>query len=64
MANAVREKFNNVLKEQKNKDTSAAAGRKYVEAYVTYMHYVEGIHAAIMSAGAHHSGEGKAHEKE
>ena len=38
----------------KNKDKSVAAGREFVEAYVTYMHYVEGIHTAIMSAGGHH----------
>jgi hypothetical protein len=25
-----------------------------VEAYVAYTHYVEGIHAAIKSAGGHH----------
>ena len=30
------------------------AGREFVEAYVTYMHYVEGIHAAIISAGGDH----------
>lgn len=55
MAHAVQEKFNRALEAGKTKDESVDAGREYVEAYVTYVHYVEGIHAAIMSAGAHHA---------
>lgn len=55
MAEAIREKFERVVEAKKNKDESVAAGREFVEAYVTYMHYVEGIHTAIMSAGAHHA---------
>jgi hypothetical protein len=59
MATAIGEKFNKALETKKNKDTSVEAGREFVEAYVAYMHYVEGIHAAIMSAGGHeHAGEG------
>jgi hypothetical protein len=54
MAGAIKEKFNKVLAAQKNKDKGVEAGREYVEAYVIYMHYVEGIHTAIMSAGGHH----------
>lgn len=53
MAHAVMEKFNRVLEASKNKDKSVEAGREFVEAYVAYMHYIEGIHAAIMSAGGH-----------
>ena len=29
------------------------AGREYVEAYVIYVHYLEGIHMAAMSGGGH-----------
>ena len=54
MAKAVREKFNKALEAKKNKDKSVDAGREFVEAYVVYVHYVEGIHAAIMSTGGHH----------
>jgi hypothetical protein len=32
------------------------AGREFVEAYVIYVHYVEGLHGAILSAGGHHHG--------
>ena len=53
MAAAIGEKVKKVLEAGKSKDASVEAGREYVEAYVTYMHYVEGIHAAIMSAGGH-----------
>jgi len=54
MAGAVKEKFNKALEAGKNKDKSVEAGREFVEAYVTYMHYVEGLHTAILSAGGHH----------
>ncbi len=54
MAEAVKQKFNTVLEAGKVKDRSVEAGREYVEAYVTYTHYVEGIHDAIKAAGGHH----------
>lgn len=55
LAKAIENKFNKVLKAGKNKDANVDSGREFVEAYVQYMHYVEGIHAAIMSTGGHHS---------
>jgi len=58
MAAAIKEKFMKVVEAKKNKDKSVEAGREFVEAYVIYMHHVEGIHAAIMSAGAHHAEAG------
>ncbi len=66
MATAIKEKFTKVEEAKKNKDKSVEAGREFVEAYVMYMHYVEGIHTAIMSAGAHHAegGEGAAAHKD
>ena len=53
MAHAVNEKFSKALAAMKQKDKSVDAGREFVEAYVTFMHYVEGIHGAIMSTGNH-----------
>jgi hypothetical protein len=66
MAAAIKEKFAKVVEAKKNKDKSVEVGREFVEAYVIYMHYVEGIHTAIMSAGAHHAeaGEGAAPHKD
>lgn len=55
MAEAVTQKFNKALEAKKQKDKSVEAGREYVEAYVAYTHYVEGIHAAIKSAGGDHN---------
>lgn len=61
MAEAIRVKFEKVAQARKGKDKSVEAGREFVEAYVTYMHYVEGIHDAILSAGGHdHAGSGAA----
>jgi Family of unknown function (DUF6448) len=54
MAQAIREKFRKVLEARQNKDKSVEAGREFVEAYVTYTHYVEGIHTSIVTGGGHH----------
>jgi hypothetical protein len=57
IAAAIKQKFNRAVEAQKDKDKSVEAGREFVEAYVTYMHYIEGIHTAIMSTGGHqHAG--------
>jgi len=53
MARAIQEKFQKAMEARKNKDKSVEAGREFVEAYVIYMHYVEAIHTAIMSAAGH-----------
>lgn len=53
LAAAVSASFGDALKAGESKNKSVAAGREFVEAYVHYMHFVEGIHAAITSTGAH-----------
>jgi hypothetical protein len=53
MEAVAREKFTAVSTAAKDKDKSVEAGRKYVAAYVTYMHYIEGLHASIVGASAH-----------
>jgi hypothetical protein len=53
IAAGVRERFEHVVEARKHKDESIEAGREFVEAYVTYVHYVEGIHAAAMGGGHH-----------
>ena len=57
---AIREKFEKALEAKKHADESVEAGREYVEAYVAYVHFVEGIHAAVMSAGGHAHAESRA----
>jgi hypothetical protein len=54
MASALREKYATVARAAKDRDKSVEAGRQYVAAYVTYMHYVEAVHASIVSAGDEH----------
>lgn len=58
----IRERFNHALESKQQAQESAQAGREFVEAYVTYVHYVEGIaqsvhavphHAQTASATAH-----------
>jgi hypothetical protein len=53
LAAEVKAKLAAVVEAAKHRDDSVAAGRRYVAAYVTYMHYVEGVHAAIVTAGGH-----------
>ncbi len=50
----IKEKFNKALEKKKQKDTSVEAGREYVEAYIEYVHYIEGTHKAIAAKAAHH----------
>jgi hypothetical protein len=53
LAQSIREKFQRVSEARGRKDDSVEAGREFVAAYVNYVHYVEGVHAAIVSAGGH-----------
>jgi hypothetical protein len=54
LTEGVTERFNRVVETRKHKDESVEAGREYVEAYVQYVHYVEGIHGAVAGKGGHH----------
>lgn len=53
LAQAIGEKFQRAVAAQAHKDDSVEAGREFVEAYVTYVHYVEGVRDAIMAVGGH-----------
>jgi len=44
----VKERLDRTFELKKHKDESVEAGRAYVEAYVEYVHYVEGIHTAVV----------------
>lgn len=54
LATAIRERFNKVRQTAKSKDKSIAAGREFVESYVQYTHYVEGVNAEIAAKGVRH----------
>lgn len=49
----IKERFQHAFEAKKHAQESVAAGREYVEAYVSYVHYVEGIVRAV-HAEAHH----------
>ncbi|HOQ87567.1 MAG TPA: DUF6448 family protein [Phycisphaerae bacterium] len=50
----IRERFAAAAEAAKHKDESVEAGRKFVAAYVQFVHYVEGVHETVMRHGAHH----------
>lgn len=60
MANGIRQRFHTALDKQKHADQSVAAGREFVESYVVFTHYVEGMHGLIKGGAAHH-GEAEGH---
>lgn len=54
MNKGLRQRFNSALEKQKHADNSVTAGREFVEAYVYYTHYVEGIHSLIKGVAPNH----------
>ncbi len=54
----IRERFARAAAARKQADKSVAAGREYVEAYVAYIHYVEGLADAVHHGPAHGGAEG------
>ncbi len=54
MAKGIRERFHRAVETRKHADESVAAGREFVEAYVIFTHYVEGLHGLIKAGPAHH----------
>lgn len=50
----VRQRFENLMEAQKHESESVEAGRKYVEAYVAFVHFVEGLHHATARGLDHH----------
>ena len=56
VATGVRERFARARETQTHAGDSIEAGRRFVAAYVEYMHYVEGIHRAAMGSAAHEAG--------
>lgn len=66
VAKGIRERFTHAKETKKNADKSIEAGREFVEAYVVFTHYVEGIYEAAEKAAHGHApetqkGEGHKH---
>jgi hypothetical protein len=50
----IHERFAHAMGKKKHINESVEAGRKYVEAYVTFIHYVEKLHMDASAKGTHH----------
>ena len=53
-AKGIRERFHRALETRKHADESVTAGREFVEAYVIFTHYFEGLHASVKGGAEHH----------
>jgi len=60
MANGIRERFAKAYENQKHADDSVLDGREFVESYVVFTHYVEGLHNLIKGNAAPHGEAGDA----
>ncbi len=54
VAKGIREKFTHTIETKKHADESIEAGRKYVEAYVVFTHYVERLYNDATAKVEHH----------
>ncbi|MBW6515704.1 MAG: hypothetical protein K0B81_03690 [Candidatus Cloacimonetes bacterium] len=57
LTKGIRERFALVMEKKKHKEDSVDAGREYVEAYVTYVHFVESLHNILSAKGSHHTAD-------
>ena len=55
----IREKFADLQRKRNFRPDDLVAGRDYIASYVTFVHYVEGIHQAIEAGAAGHYQEGQ-----
>ncbi len=57
VADGIRERWQRVQEAARHADENVEAGRRYVEAYVDYVHYVEALHVAAGGGHASHAGQ-------
>lgn len=53
IASGIRQRFARVEDTSKHREESVAAGRKFVTAYVEFIHYVENMYQALARPGSH-----------
>jgi hypothetical protein len=63
LTDEVRTRFDRALEMKKHMNESIDAGRAYVEAYIEYVHYVEGLHEAVVSKGGRQHAEAEKSER-
>ncbi|MBI5843913.1 MAG: hypothetical protein HZB23_04490 [Deltaproteobacteria bacterium] len=54
---SIKRRFNRVIEIKKHAAESVADGREFVEAYVSYVHYVENLHGMVSGPSGHHGSE-------
>ncbi len=54
MRNEIKKRFIEVIETKQNGEDSVEAGREFVEAYVHYVHFIEGIHNMVTKGAEHH----------
>jgi hypothetical protein len=59
----VRDRFQRLMDARLHRDESVAAGREYVDTYVGFVHYVEGVHT-VVAADQAHGADATQHEAE
>ncbi len=57
----IRRRFAEVAEKKEHANDSVEAGRVFVEAYVEYVHFVEGVHNMVAKRAAHDHGERQEH---
>lgn len=55
----IRKKFTDIQRKRNFRPDDLAAGRDYVASYVSFVHYVEGLHEAVESGAAGHYTDGQ-----
>jgi len=55
VSKGIRERFEHAKETKKHADESIEAGRKFVEAYVEFTHYVERLHMNAIGPSEHHA---------
>jgi hypothetical protein len=55
VSNGIRERFAKAIELRKHQNESVDSGREYVEAYVTFIHYVERLDVSASTNPSHHT---------
>ncbi len=58
VGNEIKKRFVEAIEKKKHAEDSVEAGREFVEAYVQYVHFIEGIHNMVTKGAEHHHGGG------
>ncbi len=58
VGNEIKKRFIEVSEKKKHGEDSVEAGREFVEAYVQYVHFIEGIHNMVTKGAEHQHGGG------